>query len=146
LLQRRLLSLTIVNVYECVIDALESDAIKATVRLILHEEYLRNTRGMPLASHRELLFRDLLHLCASRKQSHRTRESADTQQVRLANLEALQNRLGQPHTDLALITFLRFWARFWFRWSTSVCGCAYRNAWPMAPQWMEYALNSSTST
>ena len=52
LLQRRLLSLSIVNVYECVIDALESDAIKATVRQILHEEYPRNTRGMPLASHR----------------------------------------------------------------------------------------------
>ena len=32
LLQRRLLSLSIVNVYECVIDALVSDAIKATVR------------------------------------------------------------------------------------------------------------------
>jgi hypothetical protein len=110
LLQRRLLSLTIVNVYECVIDALESDAIKATVRLILHEEYSRNTRGMPLASHRELLFRDLLHLGASREQILRTRESADTQQLRLASLEALQNCLGQPHTDLALITFLRFWA------------------------------------
>lgn len=110
LLQRRLLSLSIVNVYECVIDALESDAIKATVRQILHEEYPRNTRGMPLASHRELLFRDLLHLGASREQILCTRESADTQQVRLASLEALQNGLGQPHSDLALIAFLRFWA------------------------------------
>jgi hypothetical protein len=110
LLQRRCLSLSIVNVYELVIDALESDAIKATVRQILHEEYPRNTRGMPLASHRELLFRDLLHLGSSREQILSTRESADTQQVRLVSLEALQNCLGQPYSDLALIAFLRFWA------------------------------------
>jgi hypothetical protein len=76
LLQRRFLSLSIVNVYEGVIDALESNAIKATVRQILHEEYPpRNTRGVPLAS-----------------------------------LKALQCCLGQPHSDLALIAFLRFWA------------------------------------
>jgi hypothetical protein len=84
LLQRRFLSLSIVNVYECVIDALASEAIKATVRLILHEEYPRNTRGVPLASHRELLFRDLLHLGASREQILSSRESPATQQVRLA--------------------------------------------------------------
>ena len=48
LLQRRFLSLSIVNVYEFVIDALASEAIKATVRWILHEEYPRNTRGLPL--------------------------------------------------------------------------------------------------
>jgi hypothetical protein len=110
LLQRRFLSLSIVNVYEYVIDALESEAIKATVRLILHEEYPRNTRGVPLASHRELLFRDLLHLGASREQILNTAESAETRQVRLASLEALQNCLNQPHSDLALIAFLRFWA------------------------------------
>lgn len=110
LLQRRFLSLSIVNVYEFVIDALESEAIKATVRLILHEEYPRNTRGVPLASHRELLLRDLLHLGASREQILSARESAETQEVRLASLEALQSCLGQPHSDLALIAFLRFWA------------------------------------
>jgi hypothetical protein len=110
LLQRRFLSLSIVNVYEFVIDALENEAIKATVRLILHEEYPRNTRGVPLASHRELLFRDLLHLGASREQILNTAESVETRQVRLASLEALQNCLNQPHSDLALIAFLRFWA------------------------------------
>jgi len=110
LLQRRLLSLSIVNVYECVIDALERDDIKATVRLILHEEYPRNTRGVPLASHRELLFRDLVHLGASREQILSTCEATETRQVRLASLEALQSGLGQPHSDLALIAFLRFWA------------------------------------
>jgi hypothetical protein len=110
LLQRRFLSLSIVNVYEFVIDALESEAIKATVRLILHEEYPRNTRGVPLASHRELLFRDLLHLGASREQILNTAESAETRQVRLASLEALQSCLNQTHSDLALIAFLRFWA------------------------------------
>jgi len=110
LLQRRFLSLSIVNVYEFVIDALENEAIKATVRLILHEEYPRNTRGVPLASHRELLFRDLLHLGASREQILSATESAETQAVRLASLEALQCCLDQPHSDLALIALLRFWA------------------------------------
>jgi hypothetical protein len=110
LLQRRFLSLSIVNVYEFVIDALASEPIKATVRLILHEEYPRNTRGVPLASHRELLFRDLLHLGASREQILSTRESTVTQQVRLASLEALHACLDQPHSALALIAFLRFWA------------------------------------
>jgi hypothetical protein len=110
LLQRRFLSLSIVNVYEGVIDALESDAIKATVRQILHEEYPRNTRGVPLASHRELLFRDLLHLGASRECILTTREATATQEVRLASLQALQCCLGQSHSDLALIAFLRFWA------------------------------------
>ena len=66
LIQRRFLSLLIVNVFEFVIDGLHSEAIRATVRSILHEEYPRNTRGLPLASHRELLFRDLLNLGASR--------------------------------------------------------------------------------
>jgi hypothetical protein len=64
LMQPRFLSLWIVNVYAFVIDALESDAIKATVRLILHEEYQRNIRDVPLASHHELLLRDLLHMGA----------------------------------------------------------------------------------
>lgn len=97
LLQRRFLSLSIVNVYEFVIDALASEAIKATVRLILHEEYPRNTRGTPLASHRELLFRDLLHLGASREQILSTHESLETRQVRLASLEALHGCLVLPH-------------------------------------------------
>ena len=68
MLQRRFLSLSIVNVYGFVIDALESEPIKATIRQILHEEDQRNNRGVPLASHRELLFRDLLHLGAYRQQ------------------------------------------------------------------------------
>jgi hypothetical protein len=110
LLQRRYLSLAIVNVYEFVIDALENEASKATVRLILHEEYPRNSRGLPLLSHRELLFRDLLHLGASREQILSTAESAVTLQVRLESFAALQSCLARPHSDLALISFLRFWA------------------------------------
>ena len=127
LLQRRFLSLSIVNVYEFVIDALSSEPIKATVRLILHEEYPRNTRGVPLASHRELLFRDLLHLGASREQILSTPESADTRQVRLASLEALQSCLFQPHSDLALITFLRFWAEV-------LVSVEYECLWPRLSQ------------
>ena len=127
LLQRRFLSLSIVNVYEFVIDALESEAIKATVRLILHEEYPRNTRGVPLASHRELLFRDLLNLGASRESILNTSESAETQLVRLASLEALQSCLSQTHSDLALIAFLRFWAEV-------LVSVEYECLWPRLSQ------------
>ena len=109
------------------IDALESEAIKATVRLILHEEYPRNTRGVPLASHRELLLRDLLHLGACREQILGTRESAETQDVRLASLEALQSCLGQLHSDLALIAFLRFWAEV-------LVSVEYECLWPRLSQ------------
>ena len=65
LIQRRFLSLSIVNFYELAIDALENKQAKQTVREILHEEYPRNTKGIPLASHRELLFQDLLNLGAT---------------------------------------------------------------------------------
>ena len=127
LLQRRFLSLSIVNVYEFVIDALESEAIKTTIRQILHEEYPRNTRGVPLASHRELLFRDLLHLGASRNQILSSRESAETQQVRLASLEALKSCLDHPHSDLALIALLRFWAEV-------LVSVEYECLWPRLSQ------------
>lgn len=110
LLQRRHLSLAIVNVYEFVIDALDWEPIKATVRQILHEEFPRNTRGVPLASHREWLFRDLLHLGASREQILTTEESAITQEVRLGCMHQLQRALAEGASDLALIAFLRFWA------------------------------------
>lgn len=110
LLQRRHLSLAIVNVYEAVIDGLEDEGIKASVRLILHEEYPRNTRGVPLPSHRELLFQDLLNLGATREQILTTPESPTTQAVRLDSLQQLACCLGQPQGQLALISFLRFWA------------------------------------
>lgn len=110
LVQRRFLSLSIVNVYEYVIDGLHSEAIKATVRSILHEEYPRNTRGLPLASHRELLFRDLLNLGASREQILLSEETATTALVRRQSMEQLQACLRLTHSDLALVCFLRFWA------------------------------------
>ena len=65
LIQRRFLSLSIVNFYEFVIDALTDEQIKRTVRGILNEEFPRNTKGLPLPSHRELLFQDLLNLGAT---------------------------------------------------------------------------------
>ena len=110
LLQRRHLSLAIVNVYEWVIDALDREAIRATVRQILHEEFPRNTRGVPLASHREWLYRDLLHLGASREQILTTAESPITREVREGSIQQLQRAFAEGPTDLALITFLRFWA------------------------------------
>ncbi|MCS5693656.1 hypothetical protein NZK33_16975 [Cyanobium sp. FGCU-6] len=110
LLQRRYLSLLIINVFEFVIDALESEMLRATVRLILHEEYPRNTRGTPLPSPRDLLFRDLRHLGASRLQILTTAESALTREVRLESLAALESCLSLPHGELALLCVLRFGA------------------------------------
>ncbi len=110
LIQRRFLSLSIVNIYELVIDGLLNESIKTSVRLILHEEYPRNTRGVPLASHRELLFRDLLNLGASREQILMTNESDVTREIRVESLKQLESCLGKPHSELALVSFLRFWA------------------------------------
>ncbi len=110
LIQRRFLSLSIINIYEHAIDALQDHSIKDTVRRILHEEYPRNSRGQPLASHRELLFRDLQHLGASREQILLTSESTATEKIRRQSMEQMTLCLGLVHSDLALISFLRFWA------------------------------------
>ena len=123
LIQRRFLSLSIVNVYEFVIDGLHSEAIRATVRSILHEEYPRNTRGVPLASHRELLFRDLLHLGASREQILLSEESVTTALVRRQSMEQLQACLHHSHSDLSLVCFLRFWAEV-------LVAVEYESLWP----------------
>ena len=110
LIQRRHLSLAIVNVYEFVIDALPQEDIKASVRLILHEEFPRNTRGIPLPSHRELLFQDLLNLGASREQILTSAESPRTRAVRRQSQHQLAQCLGDPHGTVGLVSFLRFWA------------------------------------
>jgi hypothetical protein len=78
LIQRRYFSLSIVNTYEFVIDSLYDEQIKKTVRGILNEEYPRNTRGIPLLSHRELLFQDLLNLGATREMILTTPETTIT--------------------------------------------------------------------
>ena len=123
LIQRRFLSLSIVNVYEFVIDGLHSEAIRATVRSILHEEYPRNTRGLPLASHRELLFRDLMNLGASREQILLSEESVTTALVRHQSMEQLQACLRMTHSDLALVCFMRFWAEV-------MVAVEYETLWP----------------
>jgi len=110
LIQRRHLSLSIVNAYEFVIDALEDESIKAAVRLILHEEFPRSSKGVALPSHRELLFQDLLSLGASREQILTTAESSITRSVRHESQEQLMRCLTQPLHELALICYLRFWA------------------------------------
>ncbi len=110
LIQRRHLSLSIVNVYEFVVDGLEDEPIKAAVRLILHEEFPRTTKGVALPSHRELLFQDLLNLGASREQILTTEESSITRSIRHESQEQLMSCLTQPHHQLALICYLRFWA------------------------------------
>lgn len=133
LIQRRYLSLSIVNVYEFVIDALADDATKETVRSILSEEFPRNSKGVPLPSHRELLLNDLINLGATREQVLVSAESEVTRAMRLNSLEELVNCLHHEHRDIALLSFLRFWGEvlvsveysiLWRRISERLCNGA----------------------
>jgi hypothetical protein len=110
LIQRRFLSLSIVNLYEFVIDALTDEQIKRTVRRILNEEFPRNTKGTPLPSHRELLFQDLLNLGATSEMILITSETPTTQKVRNESYQRLVSCLGEKHCQVGLVAFLRFWA------------------------------------
>ena len=110
LIQRRFFSLSIVNLYEFVIDALTDKDIKHTVRSILNEEFPRNTKGIPLLSHRELLFQDLLNLGATSEMILTTPETPTTQKVRNESYEKLLNCLGHKYDQVGLVAFLRFWA------------------------------------
>lgn len=110
LIQRRNLSLSIVNIYEYVIDCLIDEDIKSTVRKILNEEYPRNTRGFPLFSHRELLFQDLLNLGATREMILTQPETSITKMVRDESYKLMTSCLGKEHFQVGLVTFLRFWA------------------------------------
>jgi len=110
LIQRRFLSLSIVNIYEFVIDALADQQIKRTVRGILNEEYPRNTKGIPLPSHRELLFQDLLNLGATSEMILTTPETPVTQMVRDESYKLMISCLGEKYYQVGLVAFLRFWA------------------------------------
>lgn len=110
LIQRRFLSLSIVNLYEFVIDALTDEQIKRTVRGILNEEFPRNTKGVPLQSHRELLFQDLLNLGATAEMILTTPQTPTTEKVRNESYQRLVSCLGEKHCQVGLVAFLRFWA------------------------------------
>jgi hypothetical protein len=110
LIQRRFLSLSIVNIYELAIDVLDDEELKRTVRGILNEEYPRNTKGIPLPSHRELLFQDLLNLGATYETILTTPETPVTELVRQESYKLLANCLGKNHSQAGIVAFLRFWA------------------------------------
>jgi hypothetical protein len=110
LIQRRFLSLSIVNIYEFAIDALTDQEIKKTVRGILNEEFPRNTKGIPLPSHRELLFQDLLNLGATSEMILTTTETPVTQMVRDESYKRMVGCLGEKYYQVGIIAFLRFWA------------------------------------
>ncbi|MBD2302651.1 hypothetical protein [Nostoc sp. FACHB-190] len=110
LIQRRFLSLSIVNIYEFVIDALTDEQIKKTVRGILNEEFPRNTKGIPLPSHRELLFQDLLNLGATSEMILTMPETPHTKMVRDESYKLMVGCLEKKHFQLGLVAFLRFWA------------------------------------
>ncbi|NCJ05453.1 hypothetical protein GS597_02775 [Synechococcales cyanobacterium C] len=110
LIQRRFLSLSVVNFYEFVIDALTDEQIKRTVRGILNEEFPRDTKGIPLPSHRELLFQDLINLGATSEMILITPETPTTHKVRNESYQRLVSCLGEKHCQVGLVAFLRFWA------------------------------------
>ncbi|MBD2677290.1 MULTISPECIES: hypothetical protein [Nostoc] len=110
LIQRRFLSLSIVNIYEFAIDALADEQIKRTVRGILNEEFPRNTKGIPLPSHRELLFQDLLNLGATSEMILAMPETAITKMVRDESYKLMVGCLSEKYFQVGLVAFLRFWA------------------------------------
>ena len=110
LIQRRFLSLSIVNIYELAIDAVTDLPAKQTIREILHEEYPRNTKGIPMPSHRELLFQDLLHLGATPEMILTTPQTTITREVREQSYQLMVDCLGKTEAQIQLIAFLRFWA------------------------------------
>ena len=110
LIQRRYFSLSIVNTYEFVIDSLFDEQIKKTVRGILNEEYPRNTNGIPLPSHRELLFQDLLNLGATREMILTTPKTTITKTVRDESYKLMNSCLGEKYCQAGLVAFLRLWA------------------------------------
>ena len=110
LIQRRFLSLSIVNTYDLVIDALcDLESLK-TVRSILSEEYPRNTKGEPLLSHRELLFQDLISLGATREQILTTAETQETKIIRQKSLDFFTKNFDHQYYEIGILTALRFWA------------------------------------
>lgn len=110
LIQRRFLSLSIVNIYEFVIDALADQEIKRTVRGILNEEYPRNTKGIPLLSHRELLFQDLLNLGATPEMILAMPETHATRAIRDESYKLMVSCVSEKYGQVGLVAFLRFWA------------------------------------
>ena len=123
LLQRRFLSLQIVNIYEIVIDSIVDKEAKQTIRSILHEEYPRSTRGIPLPSHRELLFQDLLNLGSTREQIISTAETDTTKRIRTESFQCFTRDLSSPKHQIGTIAALRFWAEV-------LVGVEYRCFWP----------------
>ena len=123
LMQRRFLSLHIVNTYEAAIDALEDREAIQVVRTILHEEYPRNTSGRPLPSHRELLMQDLLSLGATKADILGTVETETTRRIRLESVRQFTHNLASPDFEVGAIAGLRFW-------SEVLVGIEYRGLWP----------------
>jgi hypothetical protein len=135
LIQRRFLSLSIVNIYELVIDALVDPHIKKTVRGILNEEYPRNTKGIPLPSHRELLFQDLLNLGATSTMILTTPTTPVTQMLREQSYQLLVSCLQEKHSQVGLIVFLRFWAEV-------LVSIEYSCLWPKISERLSYGQSS----
>jgi hypothetical protein len=109
------------------IDALIDEEIKRTVRGILNEEYPKNTKGVPLPSHRELLFQDLLNLGATYEIILKTPEMSVTKQIREASYNLLVSCLDDKYSQAGLVTVLRFWAEV-------LVSLEYECLWPKISQ------------
>lgn len=108
LIQRRFISKSVINIYEEAIDLLSNEQAKQVVRSLIKEEFVRNSKGDPLPSHRELLFQDLINLGASKEQILRSSESEVTKSTIKECIDILSKDFGKDNFELGVITALRF--------------------------------------
>jgi hypothetical protein len=108
LIQRRFLSKSVINIYEEAIDLLSNQQAKQVIRSLIKEEFVRNAKGDPLRSHRELLFQDLLNLGATKEQILNSSESEVTKSTIKECINILSIDFGEDRFELGLITALRF--------------------------------------
>lgn len=125
LLQRRFLSFAFSTVYDLAIDMLQDETSIAIARRILREEYPDSSGHSP--SHREDLRDDLLLLGATRRDIATSRPTSAT----LATIDQTLNLVADSeldeHSDLRLLTILRFWGEV-------LVAAEYSQLWPRMAQ------------
>lgn len=104
LIQRMFLSVAITPVYDlATIASYGQDETIDVIRDILYEEYPRDARNKPLASHREHLIHDLLALGATIDTIKSTEISAVTEETIRSLL-----RMSFSRNQLAVVAYVRF--------------------------------------
>lgn len=104
LIQRMFLSVAITPAYDlATIVSYGQEEIVHVIRDILYEEYPRDARNRPLASHREHLIHDLFALGATIDTIKSSKMSADTE----ATIRSLLN-MAFSDNQLAVVSYIRF--------------------------------------